>query len=170
MKEKFKRLPVSLQKFIAIRFGIAFILCLLIATAVINRLNYYVIVTLLAPMLIILIDAVIVLLKCTQQGCLTIQGVCTFTERAKLRGRVKSITIIADDTTLTLPIQRRIKSVDVGDIITLYLPANTPVYEREPKEYFIYNYYTFDVTAGFPKTKKKIKQMEQEIDRMMESD
>ena len=156
MKDKFQRLPLALQKEIAIRLGIGFIALLVLITLLINYQNIYCIIFCLICMIFMFVDGGQMLNNCLNDRYAILTGVCTDIERNKLRRRIKSIDVLIDDKSLTIPIYRRVKSIEIGDTVTIYLPKNTPVYEKQGG-YVINSYYAFDLQKGFIKLKQKIR-------------
>lgn len=60
-----------------------------------------------------------------------IEGRCTGIEKTPLRKRIKNIHIETDDITVKVIVKQRMKQLDIGDNIRVYVFEKTPVYDQE---------------------------------------
>lgn len=68
--------------------------------------------------------------RCLSGHYVAVSGVCLSVERTGLRRRVKSLTVSAPPHTVKCLPRGKLSGIAVGDTVTLYIAANTPVYER----------------------------------------
>lgn len=73
----------------------------------------------------------LLLRRCLSGQYVAVSGVCLSVERTGLRRRVKSLTIVSPPHTVKCLPRGRLSGIAVGDMITLYVAASAPVYERD---------------------------------------
>ena len=81
---------------------------------------------------------------------ISVSGTCVQVETTAIRKRVKSLTLEYEEEVprlLTVSIHERIKRLNVGDTVTIYLSEKTPVYSRDGA-YLIYGYYAVEIRKG----------------------
>ena len=72
------------------------------------------------------------LLRCVIVGnFLCVSGPCEEIERVGLRRRIKTITVRLGDKRVVLPIRHRVKILNIGTTVTLYVSEKTPIYEND---------------------------------------
>ena len=72
----------------------------------------------------------LLLRRCLSGQYVAVSGVCLSVERTGLRRRVKSLTIVSPPHTVKCLPRGKLSGIAVGDTVTLYVAASTPVYER----------------------------------------
>ena len=87
---------------------------------------------------------------CIRGDYISVSGTCVQVETTAIRKRVKSLTLEYEEEVprlLTVSIHERIKRLNVGDTVTIYLSEKTPVYSRDGA-YLIYGYYAVEIRKG----------------------
>lgn len=132
MKDKFRQFPQVLQKQILIQLtaGIVSLLMLVII------LQYRGGIELMFPCIgfssIFFISTLQLYARCDEKNYVVIKGTCTEIEKTGLRRKVKDIYVKEDQFTVRIvrP-SMKLRSLNVGDRITIYLADNAPVYEMD---------------------------------------
>ena len=73
--------------------------------------------------------ASLLLKRCLAGRYVMVAGVCTAVERTGLRRRVKSLTMTAPPYMVKCLPHGGLRSIEVGDTVTLYVASGAPVYE-----------------------------------------
>ena len=73
----------------------------------------------------------LLLRRCLSGQYVAVSGICLSVERTGLRRRVKSLTVSVPPHTVKCLPRGKLSGIAVGDTVTLYIAANTPVYERD---------------------------------------
>ena len=73
----------------------------------------------------------LLLRRCLSVQYIAVSGVCLSVERTGLRRRVKSLTVSTPPHTVKCLMRGRLSGIAVGDMVTLYVAASAPVYERD---------------------------------------
>ena len=73
-----------------------------------------------------------------------VSGECVKIERTQLRKRVKVIYIQTEKGQMKVPIRKRIGRLNEGDLITIYMPSKTRIYEQD-NFLVIFGYYAIDI-------------------------
>ncbi len=144
MRKKFKSIPKPIKTQIFVRFGICFfsliiaIVMLAIAKDVILSLPCLLLFGYMA------VSGGIILYNGLTEKFVAVSGECVKIERTQLRKRVKVIYIQTDKGQMKVPIRKRIGSLKEGDMITVYMPIKTRIYEQD-NCLVIFGYYAIDI-------------------------
>lgn len=144
LKEKFRQLPAALQKQVLIRGVLGVTALLLFIGILVFTKEFHFGLPCIALSLFMIVNSAQLLYNCTNGKYVVIAGICADVEKTVLKKRVKSIDMKVDGKNLTLPIRHRLKGPSVGDEITVYLPENAPVYEKDGG-YCIYSFYAMEI-------------------------
>ena len=145
MKEKIKSIPKPIKTQILIRFGIGFlslvvaILMLVLAKDFVLSLPCWLLFVYMA------VNGGIMLFNSLKGDFVAVTGTCTMIERSRFWKRVKVIYIQTEQGQMRVPIRRRIRRIDEGDNVTVYMPSKTRIYEQEDG-LAIFGYYAIDIT------------------------
>ena len=80
----------------------------------------------------------------TKGNFISVRGVCRQIETIGIRKRARNLYIDTDPYILKLPVRQRIRNLDKGDTIMVYLSEKTPVYEQD-NGYMICSYYVLEI-------------------------
>lgn len=75
---------------------------------------------------------------------ITAVGICTGVERHRFRSTAKFIQLDVDGKAVEIHLRNRLHRIQTGDTVTVYLPENAPVYERQGA-HIIYSYYAISL-------------------------
>ena len=141
MKERFKQLPEPLQQQVIRRFAVTIVFVLLFFITLFGFWD----VCLFLPCLLFagffIVNALRLFYTCIRGDYISVSGTCVQVETTAIRKRVKSPML------LTVSIHERIKRLNVGDTVTIYLSEKTPVYSRDGA-YLICGYYAVEIRKG----------------------
>lgn len=131
MKARFLSLPGALQAQILHRAAACtaslalFVLALMVYGDLRLCLSFVAFAAVFAAMTVLLLR------RCLSGQYVAVSGVCLSVERTGIRKRVKSLTVSAPPHTVKCLMRGKLSGIAVGDTVTLYIAANTPVYERD---------------------------------------
>ncbi len=144
MKEKFKAIPKPMKTQIFARFGISF-LSLIIAVLMLAIAKDFI---LSLPCLLLFgymaVNGGIILYNGFTEKFVAVSGECVKIERTQLRKRVRVLYIQTEKGQMKVPIRKRIGRLNEGDIITVYMPTKTRIYEQD-NCLVIFGYYAIDI-------------------------
>ncbi len=144
MKKKFKSIPKPMKTQIYVRFGIGFI-SLIVAVLMLAIAKDFI---LSLPCLLLFgymaLYGAIILYNGLTEKFVAVSGECVKIERTQLRKRVKVIYIQTEKGQMKVPIRKRIGRLNEGDLITIYMPSKTRIYEQD-NFLVIFGYYAIDI-------------------------
>ena len=144
MKEKFKAIPKPMKTQIFARFGISF-LSLIIAVLMLAIAKDFI---LSLPCLLLFgymaVNGGIILYNGFTEKFVAVSGECVKIERTQLRKRVRVLYIQTEKGQMKVPIRKSIGRLNEGDIITVYMPTKTRIYEQD-NCLVIFGYYAIDI-------------------------
>ena len=133
MKERFKQLPEPLQQQVIRRFAVTIVFVLLFFITLFGFWD----VCLFLPCLLFagffIVNALRLFYTCIRGDYISVSGTCVQVETTAIRKRVKSLMLEYEEEVprlLTVSIHERIKRLNVGDTVTIYLSEKTPVCRR----------------------------------------
>lgn len=131
MKSQFKQLPMAIQKQVAFR-AVASILFLLAAILIfVLYKDLYFLIPCYAFSAFFGINSSLLFIRAIEGRYLVVEGVCSVIERTALRRKIKTIYFQSEPYTVKVMIQQRVKHIEVGDTIQVYVADNAPVYDQE---------------------------------------
>lgn len=144
MKDKFKRLPEALQKQVVLRLaiGAGFFILFLIVQLCMGDIYFSLPCVIFGGVMIV--NGGLLLYNSTKGNFISVRGVCRQIETMGIRKRVRNIYIDTEPYILKLPVRQRIRNLDKGDTIIVYLSEKTPVYEQD-NGYMICSYYALEI-------------------------
>ena len=71
-----------------------------------------------------IVNGGLLLYNSTEGNFISVRGVCRQVEAAGIRKRIKNIYIDTEPYTLKLPVRQRIRNLNMGDTIIVYLSEN----------------------------------------------
>ena len=132
MKDKFRQFPQVLQKQILIRLTAGIVSLLMLVIILLYRGGIELMFPCIGFSSIFFISALQLYARCDEKNYVVIKGICTEIEKTGLRRKVKDIYVKEDQFTVRIvrPTMK-LRSLNVGDRITIYLADNAPVYEMD---------------------------------------
>lgn len=129
MKNILRSIPVALQHIILIRLVLA-VLCLVVAACLFFQSRQLMI---MAPFLLTALlmagHGVYIGWLSLKGRCLVLKGTVLNVERSILRAKPKALLLEVEGTALRVALRDRIKAPAVGDMVSLYIPDDAPLYE-----------------------------------------
>ena len=132
MKDKFRQFPQVLQKQILIRLTAGIVSLLMLVIILLYRGGLELMFPCIGFSSIFFISALQLYARCDEKNYVVIKGTCMEIEKTGLRRKVKDIYVKEDQFTVRIvrP-SMKLRSLNVGDRITIYLADNAPVYEMD---------------------------------------
>ena len=132
MKNKFRQFPQVLQKQILIRLTAGIVSLLMLVIILLYRGGIELMFPCIGFSSVFFISALQLYARCDEKNYVVIKGTCTEIEKTGLRRKVKDIYVKEDQFTVRIvrP-SMKLRSLNVGDRITIYLADNAPVYEMD---------------------------------------
>lgn len=130
MKARFLSLPGALQTQILRRAAACTASLALFALALMVYGDLWLCLSFAAFAAVFAAMTALLLRRCLSGQYIAVSGVCLSVERTGLRRRVKSLTIASPPHTVKCLPRGKLSGIAVGDTVTLYVAASTPVYER----------------------------------------
>ena len=132
MKDKFRQFPQVLQKQILIRLTAGLISLMMLVIILLYRGGLELMFPCIGFSSVFFISALQLYARCDEKNYVVIKGICTEIEKTGLRRKVKDIYVKEDQFTVRIvrP-SMKLRSLNVGDRITIYLADNAPVYEMD---------------------------------------
>lgn len=144
MKEKFISIPKPMKKQIFVRFGIGF-LSLIVAILMLAIAKDFI---LSLPCLLLFgymsVNGGIILYNGFTEKFVAVSGECVKIERTQIRKRVRVVYIQTEKGQMKVPIRKRIGRLNEGDMISVYMPTKTRIYEQD-NCLVIFGYYAIDI-------------------------
>lgn len=132
MKDKFRQFPQVLQKQILIRLTAGIVSLMMLVIILLYRGGLELMFPCIGFSSVFFISALQLYARCDEKNYVVIKGICTEIEKTGLRRKVKDIYVKEDQFTVRIvrP-SMKLRSLNVGDRITIYLADNAPVYEMD---------------------------------------
>ena len=132
MKDKFRQFPQVLQKQILIRLTAGIVSLLMLVIILLYRGGIELMFPCIGFSSVFFISALQLYARCDEKNYVVINGTCMEIEKTGLRRKVKDIYVKEDQFTVRIvrP-SMKLRSLNVGDRITIYLADNAPVYEMD---------------------------------------
>ena len=151
MREKFKSIPLPLQKQIISRFATGLLFVFLFFIILFCFWDIYLFLPSAFFAVFLIVNAILLFYNSYKGNYICVEGCCEHIETTGLRKRVKSITLeLVEKNKLRIMIRHRIKRLAVGDTVVVYLAKSTQVYDQDGG-YLIGNYYALDIGKGVQK-------------------
>ena len=131
MKARFLSLPGALQTQILRRAAACASSLALFALSLIVYGDLWLCLSFVAFAAVFAAMTALLLRRCLSGQYIAVSGVCLSVECTGLRRRVKSLTVSTPPHTVKCLPRGRLSGIAVGDMITLYVAASAPVYERD---------------------------------------
>lgn len=131
MKKKWKSIPESLRKQVAIRLGVGIAALLLFAVILIAYQDLCMALPCIILSGFLLVAAGLLVTSIVRGDCICVTGTCTQVQMTAVRRRIKLLRLEIEGIPVQLQVKHCLKGIGVGDTVTLYLTEKTPVYEKD---------------------------------------
>lgn len=139
-----KKLPPGLQEQVLVRFGIGIVLGVLSLGIILYTKMWTLGIPSLILMLFMIVNSLHLLYNCSKNRYITVTGKCVEVEWTGAKKRVKSLCMTTEEGVIRIVITNRWRVPSIEDLITIYLPADAPVYEVAGR-YCIYYFYALEI-------------------------
>ena len=147
MKEKFKKIPQPLQKQIIIKYGATLASLLLMTVSLLLERSLYLSLSFLMFFAFFGFSASQLLYRAAAGQFVVIRGQCTRLEKTPIRRHIRTLYLWADPHAVKVQILGKLRNVDAGDTVVVYVSDNTPVYESEGWQQ-LSTYWAIDIMKG----------------------
>ena len=144
MKDGFKLLQQALQRQVAIRLAAGAGFILLFLAVQLGLGDIYLSLPCLLFGGVMIVNGSLLFYNGVKGNFIRVQGVCRQVETAGIRKRIRNIYIGTELYTIKMPVRHRIRNLDKGDTVIVYLSEKTPVYEQE-NGYMVCSYYALEI-------------------------
>ena len=144
LKKIFKKIPEPLQKEILKRIGYSFLVVIISIILILTTRDWILSVPCFFLCLYLLVSAITLYINSIKNKIICITGTCVEIERSRLKRNGKSISLDIDGKTVKLPFKRRIKGVQEGSTVAVYMHEKTKVYNNQ-FGFVICDYYILEV-------------------------
>lgn len=144
LKDRFKRLPQALQRQVAIRLAAGAGFILLFLAVQLGLRDIYLSLPCLLFGSVMIVNGGLLFYNGVKGNFIRVQGICRQVETAGIRKRIWNIYIGTELYTIKMSIRHRIRKLDKGDTVIVYLSEKTPVYEQE-NGYMVCSYYALEI-------------------------
>ena len=144
MKDAFRKLPEALRKQVLFRFGgsvgsLCLFLFLLWGTG-----DVYLMYPCLLLFCVAAGNGAWLFCRCVQGKFVHLTGKCVGIETGGFRNRIRSLYLAYETGVVKIPAKGRIRDLQKGDSVSLYLAEDAPVYEKEGA-FFVGDYYAMEI-------------------------
>ena len=140
MKEKFKMLPEALKKQVLLRFGGSVVFFVLFFFLLWGTGDVYMLLPCLLFFCVETGNGIWFFFRCVHGKYVRLLGQCIGLETARFRKRIRSICLAYETGMVKIPVKGRLRNLREGDMVSVYIAENAPVYEKEGM-YFVGDYY-----------------------------
>ena len=143
-KENFKKIPETLQKEILKRIGYTALVIVVSLVLILTTKDWILCVPCLFISLYLCITAITLYINSVKGKIICITGICVEIERSRLKRNGKSVSLDVEGKLVKLPFKRRIKGIQEGSTVSVYMNEKTKVYNNQ-FGFVICDYYILEV-------------------------
>lgn len=144
MREQFEKLPKAIQKQVIIRLAGGSVFLFLFFVILVCFRDLYFGLPCLILSVFLFVNGGWLFYNGVSGNYVCVEGICEEIEKFGIRKRIRSIRIALEQNSLKIPIRQRMKTLAVGDTVTVYVSDKMPVYEHEDG-YMICSYYALEI-------------------------
>ena len=144
IRENFKKIPEPLQKEILKRIGYSTLVITVSLILILTTNDWILCVPCLFISLYLCVTAITLYLNSVNGKIICITGICVEIERSRLKRNGKSVSLDVDGKCVKLPFKRRIKGIQEGSTVSVYMNEKTKVYNNQ-FGFVICDYYILEV-------------------------
>ena len=130
-KENFKKIPETLQKEILKRIGYTALVIVVSLVLILTTKDWILCVPCLFISLYLCITAITLYINSVKGKIICITGICVEIERSRLKRNGKSVSLDVEGRCVKLPFKRRIKGIQEGSTVSVYMNEKTKVYNNQ---------------------------------------
>ena len=143
-RDNFKKIPEALQKEILKRIGYTALVIVVSLVLILTTKDWILCVPCLFISLYLCITAITLYINSVKGKIICITGICVEIERSRIKKNGKSISLDVEGKCVKLPFKRRIKGVQAGSMVSVYMNEKTKVYNNQ-FGFVICDYYILEV-------------------------
>ena len=143
-KENYNKIPETLQKEILKRIGYTVLVIVVSLVLILTMQDWILCVPCLFISLYLCITAITLYINSVKGKIICITGICVEIERSRIKKNGKSISLDVEGKCVKLPFKRRIKGVQEGSTVSVYMNEKTKVYNNQ-FGFVICDYYVLEV-------------------------
>lgn len=144
IRENFKKIPEPLQKEILKRIGYSTLVIAVSLILILTTNDWILSVPCLFISLYLCITAITLYINSVKGKIICITGICVEIERSRFKRNGKSISLDVEGKCVKLPFKRRIKGVQEGSTVSVYMNEKTKVYNNQ-LGFVICDYYILEL-------------------------
>ena len=144
IRENFKKIPEPLQKEILKRIGYSTLVIAVSLILILTTNDWILCVPCLFISLYLCVTAITLYINSVNGKIICITGICVEIERSRLKRNGKSVSLDVDGKCVKLPFKRRIKGIQEGSTVSVYMNEKTKVYNNQ-FGFVICDYYILEV-------------------------
>ena len=144
IRENFKKIPEPLQKEILKRIGYSTLVIAVSLILILTTNDWILCVPCLFISLYLSVTAITLYINSVKGKIICITGICVEIERSRFKRNGKSISLDVEGKCVKLPFKRRIKGVQEGSTVSVYMNEKTKVYNNQ-FGFVICDYYILEV-------------------------
>ena len=147
MIKAFKQIPEPLQRQILYRLVYGIAILFLTTALIFCTMELFSVLTCAAIMIFFISSSFLLFRKAVIGDYVVICGECLGVTQTAVRRKTKMITLRTEDNRiLKIVIKQRLKKIRAGSKVTIYIAANTPVYESGGSN-LLYSYLAVDMKS-----------------------
>ena len=144
IKDNFKKIPEAIQKEILKRIGYTALVIIVSLILILTTKDWILCFPCFFISLYLLISAITLYINSVKCKIICITGICVEIERSRLKRNGKSVSLDVDGKCVKLPFKRRIKGIEEGSMVSVYMNEKTKVYNNQ-LGFVICDYYILEV-------------------------
>ena len=146
MKGKCKKLPEALKKQVLLRSGGSAVFFLLFLYFLWSAGDAYMLFPCFLFFCVVTGNGIWFFSRCVYGQYVRLQGECIRTEAAGFRKRIRSFYLAYETGVVKVPVKSRIRNLREGDMVSVYIADNAPVYEKEGV-FLVGDYYALEING-----------------------
>lgn len=144
IRNNFKKVPEPLQKEILKRIGYVALVIIVSLILILTTSDWILCVPCVFISLYLLISAITLYINSVKGKIICITGTCVDIERSRIKRSGKSISLDVEGKYVKLPFKRKIKGIQEGSTVSVYMNEKTKVYNNQ-FGFVICDYYILEV-------------------------
>ena len=144
IKDNFKKIPEAIQKEILKRIGYTALVIIVSLILILTTKDWILCFPCFFISLYLLISTITLYINSVKGEIICITGICVEIESSRLKRNGKSVSLDVDGKCVKLPFKRRIKGIEEGSMVSVYMNEKTKVYNNQ-LGFVICDYYILEV-------------------------
>ena len=148
MFKAFKQIPEPLQKQILYRLGYGFAILFVTIMLLYHTMELFSVLACVFIMIFFIVNSFLLFRRAVIGEYVVVRGECLGVTLTPIKRRTKAIILLTEDSQkIQIVIKQRLKKINVGSKIMLYVASNMPVYENNGVHLFN-SYLAIDMKGG----------------------